>query len=122
MKTKISTPLAPQPVGTFSQGLKVNNTIYVCGQTPINVETGEIPQTIEEQTRQVMTNIKHVLEAANASLSDVVKVTTYLTDVNDFNRYNEVYKEFFNEPFPVRTTVAVELKDIPIEIDVIAEI
>ncbi len=122
MKTKITTPLAPQPVGTFSQGIKINNRIYVAGTTPVNVETGEIPESIEEQTRQTMKNIKHILEAANASLSDVVKVTTYLNDINDFDRYNEVYKEFFEEPFPIRTTVGVTLKGIPIEIDVIAEV
>ncbi|MCM3712996.1 Rid family detoxifying hydrolase [Alkalihalobacillus oceani] len=122
MKTNIFTSLAPQPVGAFSQGLKINNRIYVAGQTPVNVETGEIPESIEEQTRQVMENIKHILKAGNAMLSDVVKVTTYLNDINDFDRYNKVYKEFFEEPYPVRTTVGVALKDIPIEIDVIAEI
>ena len=67
-------------------------------------------------------NIKHVLAAAGAKLEDVVKINTYLTDLNDFDKYNEVYKEFFKDPLPVRTTCGVNLKGIPIEIDAIAEI
>lgn len=122
MKEKISTPLAPTPGGAFSQGLKVGNRIYVAGQTPVNAETGEIPETIEEQTRQVLKNIRHVLEAGGGSMSDVVKVTTFLTDLKDFDKYNNVYKEFFSEPLPVRITAGCELKGITIEIDAIAEI
>lgn len=95
MKQEIQTTLAPTPGGHFSQGLKVNNKIYVAGQTPINAETGEMPNTIEEQTRQALINIKHVLNAVDAKLDDVVKVNAYLTDLNDFDKYNKIYKEFF---------------------------
>ncbi|MEK5175438.1 RidA family protein [Heyndrickxia sp. FSL W8-0496] len=122
MKQVIKTDLAPIPGGHFSQGIKVNNRVYVAGQTPINAETGEMPATIEEQTRQALMNIKHVLAAAGAKLEDVIKINTYLTDLNDFDKYNEVYKEFFKDPLPVRTTCGVNLKGIPIEIDAIAEI
>lgn len=122
MKREIRTSLAPMPGGHFSQGLKVNNRIYVAGQPPINVETGKIPNTIEEQTRQVLINIEHVLAAADAKMEDVVKVTTHLTDLDDFDKYNEVYKEFFANPLPVRTTCGSNLKGIPLEIDVIAEL
>ncbi|GIN12715.1 endoribonuclease [Shouchella clausii] len=122
MKEEIKTALAPMPGGHFSQGIKVNNRIYVAGQVPINAETGKMPNTIEEQTRQALINIKHVLAAAGASLEHVVKVNTYLTDLDDFDKYNEVYKEFFKEPLPVRTTCGCQLKGIPIEIDAIAEL
>ncbi len=122
MKQEIKTALAPVPGGHFSQGLKVNNRIYVAGQPPINAETGEMPNTIEEQTRQALRNIEHVLAAAGAKLENVVKVNTYLTDLNDFDKYNEVYKEFFKDALPVRTTCGSKLKRIPIEIDAIAEL
>lgn len=122
MKQEIKTDLAPIPGGHFSQGIKVNNRVYVAGQPPIDAKTGTMPETIEDQTRQVLLNIKYVLEAAGATLEDVVKVTTHLTDLNVFDRYNEVYKEFFKEPLPVRTTCGSNLKGIPIEIDVIAEL
>jgi len=122
MKKAIKTSLAPTPGGPFSQGIKVGNRIYVAGQTPVNAETGKIPETVEEQTRQTLENIKHVLEAGGATMDDVVKVTTYLTDLNDFDAYNEVYKEFFQEPLPARVTIGCELKGIPLEIDAIAEL
>lgn len=67
-------------------------------------------------------NVKYVLEAAGARMSDVVKVTTHMTNLDDFDAYNKVYREFFDEPLPVRTTAGSQLKGIPIEIDVIAEI
>lgn len=122
MKEVIHTKLAPSPGGHFSQGIKVNNRVYVSGQTPVNPDTGEIPETIEEQTRQALTNIKYVLEAAGATLENVVKVNTYLTNLDEFTKYNEVYKEFFIGNLPVRTTIGCELKGIPLEIDVIAEL
>lgn len=123
MRKKIATSLAPSPSGPFSQGIKIGKRIYVSGQTPIDAKTGKIPETIEDQTRQVLINIKYVLEAAGASLSDVVKVTSYLTNVEeDFDGYNEAYKEFFEEPLPARTTSGTKLKGIPMEMDAIAEI
>ena len=122
MKLEIKTELAPKPGGHFAQGIKVNNRIYVAGQVPINAQTGEMPDTIEEQTRQSILNIKYVLNAAGAELDDVVKINTYLTNLDDFEKYNEVYKEFFKEPLPVRTTCGCKLKGIPIEIDAIAEL
>src|SRR5690625_7606544 len=86
MKKAIKTSLAPTPGGPFSQGIKVGNRIYVAGQTPVNAETGKIPETVEEQTRQTLENIKHVLEAGGATMDDVVKVTTYLTDLRSEER------------------------------------
>jgi len=122
MKQKITTTLAPTPGGPFSQAIRVGNRVYVAGQTPIDPKTGTMPESFEEQTRQVMRNIEQVLEAAGAKLSDVVKVTTYLTDLDNFDTYNKVYREFFQEPLPARSTIGCQLKGIPLEIDAIAEI
>ncbi|GAB6280873.1 MAG: Rid family detoxifying hydrolase [Thermovirga sp.] len=122
MKKEIRTDKAPQPIGPYSQGLVVGNMIYVAGQGPKNPETGKTPETIGEQTRQVMTNIKMILEAGGATMDNVVKSTEHLADLKDFQAFNEVYKEFFKPPVPVRTTVGSSLLDILVEIDVVAEI
>lgn len=123
MKKEIRTNLAPLPAGPYSQGLLVGNRIYVAGQAGFHAATGKISSSVAEQTCQVLNNIKSILEAAGASMDNVVKVTAHLSDMNDFAEYNNVYKDFFNEPFPVRTTVGSNLGDvIKVEIDVIAEI
>ena len=120
MKQVIQTSKAPAPVGPYSQGLRVGNQVFVAGQGPKNPETGIVSETIEDQTHQVLTNIKHILEAADASMSDVVKVTAHLADLKDFEKYNQVYQQYFTEPYPVRTTVGSQLQNILVEIDVIA--
>ncbi|MDO9514994.1 MAG: Rid family detoxifying hydrolase [Syntrophales bacterium] len=122
MKKEIRTDKAPQPIGPYSQGLVVGNMIFVAGQGPLNPETGKTPPTIGEQTRQVMTNIKNILEAGGATMDNVVKSTVHLADLKDFQAFNEVYREFFTAPYPVRTTVGSSLLGILVEIDVIAEI
>ncbi len=122
MKKEIRTKNAPMPAGPYSQGIIVGNRIYVAGQGPLNPATGKVPEGIEDQTRQVLKNIQAILEAGGAKLDDVVKVTAHLADLKYFTAFNEVYKTFFKEPFPVRTTVGSQLKDILVEIDVIAEI
>lgn len=121
MKKEVRTKLAPQPAGPYSQGLICGNRIYVAGQGPLNIETGKIPENVAEQTRQVLNNIKYILEEANASMDDVVKVTAHLSDLKYFEEFNKVYSEFFSQPFPVRTTVGSQLTNIHVEIDVIAE-
>ena len=122
MKQEIRTDRSPDPIGPYSQGLKVGNRIYVSGQGPLNHETGKTPETIEEQTRQVLTNIRNILEAGGATMEHVVKTTVHLADLKDFQAFNGVYKEFFKPPFPVRTTVGSALLGILVEIDVIAEV
>ena len=120
MKKEIRTDKAPQPIGPYSQGLIVGNMIFVAGQGPRNPETGKTPETIGEQTRQVMTNIKMILEAGGATMDNVVKSTVHLADLKDFQAFNEVYKEFFPEDQPARTTVGVQLPKIKVEIDCVA--
>jgi 2-iminobutanoate/2-iminopropanoate deaminase len=122
VKKEIRTNLAPLPGGHYSQALQVGNRIYVSGQVGIDVKTGEAPLSSEGQTRQALMNIKHILEAAGASMNDAVKVTAYLSNINYFKSFNKAYKEFFTEPYPVRTTVGGSLGGFKVEIDVIAEI
>jgi 2-iminobutanoate/2-iminopropanoate deaminase len=120
-KQEIRTEKAPAPGGSYSQGLRAGNFIFVAGQVPRDPRTGEIAgDTIEEQTRQVLENIKAILEAAGASMADVVKSTVHLSDQSLFPRYDAVYATYFPDPKPVRTTVGSQLKGILVEIDVIA--
>ena len=119
----VTTESAPKALGPYSQALKVNGFIYCSGQIPINPATGSIEaQTIEEQTRQVITNLKNVLEAAGASLSAVVKTTVFIKDMNDFAALNGVYAEMFGETKPARSCVEVARlpKDVKVEIEAVA--
>ncbi|MDQ0189062.1 hypothetical protein JI721_10610 [Alicyclobacillus cycloheptanicus] len=122
MKESVSTNQAPAPAGPYSQAIKTRNRIYVSGQRPVDVQTGEMPPDVSGQTRQVLENVKAVLEAAQATLDDVVKVNVYLANIEDFDAFNAVYREFFKEPYPARTTIGAALRKILVEIDVIAEI
>lgn len=123
MKQEIITTKAPAAAYAYSQAIKKGNRIYVAGTGPVNVETREIGETIEEQTKQVLKNIQVTLEEAGATMDDVVKVTVHLQNLKrDFIGFDTAYKECFNKPYPVRTTVGSELAGILVEIDVIAEI
>ena len=119
----ISTPLAPAALGPYSQAIKAGNTVYCSGQIPINPATGTIDAvTVEDQTRQAITNLKNVLEAAGGGLSNVVKTTVFISDMNDFAAVNGVYAELFGETKPARSCVEVSRlpKDVKIEIEAIA--
>ncbi len=122
MKKIIYTKKAPEPVGPYSQAVEINGTLYISGQIPVNPETGEIPATIEEQTRQVMENIKAILEEAGYGFDDVVKSTVLLTDMGNFKAMNAVYAEYYKENPPARAAFAV--RDLPlgvlVEIETIA--
>lgn len=122
MKKEIRTDKAPVPGGPYSQGLIAGGRIYVAGQTPVNPATGKIPEGVAAQTRQVLENIRAILEAGGGSMDAVVKTTAHLSDMKHFQEFNEVYKQFFKPPYPVRTTVASGLVGIYVEIDVIAEL
>lgn len=122
-KKEIKTNRSPQPIGPYSQALVVGNRIYVAGQGPRNPETGTTAEGIEEQTRQVMTNLKNILEAAGGTMGDVMKSTVHLANLEDFEAFNKVYASFFQPPYPVRTTVgSALLGGILVEIDVVAEL
>lgn len=122
MKEVILTDKAPLPGGPYSQGLKVGARVYVAGQRPVDAKTGLIPESFADQTRLVLANVRHVLEAGGASMNDVVKVSVYLADISLFAEFNEIYKTVFQEPYPVRTTISCSLRDILVEVDAIAEL
>ena len=121
---QISTPKAPAAIGPYSQAIQVGNLVYTSGQIPIDPATGAIVEGgIKEQTRQSLTNVKAILEEAGLSMGHVVKTTVFMADMNDFADMNSVYAEFFAEPFPARSAVAVKTlpKGALVEIEVVAE-
>lgn len=123
VKEVIYTEAAPKPIGPYSQAVKTGNMLFVSGQIPIDPKTGEVVKGgIKEQTRQVLENIKTVLEAAGYTLNDVTMAFVFLADMNMFPEYNEVYAQYFKEKPPARVTVqAARLpRDVLIEIAVIA--
>ena len=120
-KQQISTDSSAAPGGAYSQGLRAGDFIFVSGQVPRDPATGEIVgTTIEEQTTQVIENIKAILAAGGATLADVVKVNAHLTDLANFAAYNKVYATYFPDPKPTRTTVGSQLLGFLVEIDAIA--
>jgi 2-iminobutanoate/2-iminopropanoate deaminase len=121
MKEIICTERAPGAIGPYSQAVKSNGMLFLSGQLPINPETGIMPESISEQTRQSLLNAKAILDSSGASMSDVVKTTVFLNDMNDFSKMNEVYKEFFTENYPARSAVEVARlpKDALVEIEMI---
>ena len=120
-KTQISSSKGSPPGGPYSQAIRAGDFIFVAGQVSKDPATGKIVgETIEEQTRQTLENLKAILEAAGASMADVVKVSAHLTDLSLFDRYNSVYVQYFPEPRPARTTVGSQLLGFMVEIDAIA--
>ena len=123
MKKAISTTKAPSAIGPYSQAVQVGNFLYASGQIPINPATGNIVEGgIKEQTQQSLNNVKAILQEAGLTMDNVVKTTVFLADMNDFTDMNAVYGEYFSEPFPARSAVAV--KSLPkgalVEIEVVA--
>ena len=123
MKEFIRTQNAPQPLGPYSQGIKAGNMLFVSGQGSIDPKTGKmLGEDIETQTRQSMQNIKAVVEASGFSMSDLVKVSIYLKSATDFQKMNEIYKTYFSQNPPTRTTVQAGFVNptMLIEIDAVA--
>lgn len=119
----INTSKAPKAIGPYSQAIEANGLVITSGQLPIDPATGEFaPGGIKEQTRQSLTNAKAILEEAGISLANVMKTTVFLSDMDDFAAMNEVYAEFFNEPFPARSAIAVKTlpKNALVEVECIA--
>ena len=121
----ISTKKAPAAIGSYSQAIQVGNFVFTSGQIPIDPATGTFTEgDIKEQTRQSLTNVKAILEETGLSMSNVVKTTVFMADMNDFADMNAVYAEFFTEPYPARSAVAVKTlpKGALVEIEVVAEV
>ena len=123
MKQAISSPDAPKAIGPYSQAVRAGQLLFVSGQVPLDPATGQIVDgDIATQTRRVFVNLGAVLSAGGRSFADVVRTTVFLADMNDFAAVNEIYGQYFSEPYPARATVQVGRlpKDARVEIDVIA--
>ena len=123
MKKAISTVKAPAAIGPYSQAIQVGNLVYTSGQLPIDPATGNFPEGgIKEQTRQSLKNIQAILLEIGLTMASVVKTTVFMADMNDFADMNAVYAEFFAEPYPARSAVAVKTlpKGALVEIEVVA--
>jgi reactive intermediate/imine deaminase len=107
----IQTDNAPAAIGTYSQAIRHNDTVYVSGQIPLDPATGELVDGIDAQIVQVFDNLRAVAAAADSSLDNALKVTVFLTDLQHFARVNEVMQQYFNEPYPARA--AVEVAGLP---------
>jgi reactive intermediate/imine deaminase len=125
MKTIINTDNAPSAIGTYSQAVKVNNTVYLSGQIPLVPATMEIiSEDFAEQTQQVFKNLVAVCEAAGGDINDMVKVNIFLQDLANFSTVNEIMSQYFKQPYPARAAVQVARlpKDVAIEIDGVMEL
>ncbi|CCK78038.1 YjgF-like protein [Oleispira antarctica RB-8] len=124
-KTIINTDKAPQAIGTYSQAVKVNNTVYLSGQIPLVPETMEMVEgDIEAQIRRVFENLTAVCEAAGGSLQDIAKLNIFLTDLGNFATVNKVMAEYFEQPYPARAAIGVSQlpKNADVEMDGILEL
>ncbi len=122
-KETVLTSKAPKPIGPYSQAIRSDTLVFASGQAGLDPNTGELVQGgIEAETRQVLTNIKNVLEASDSGMAHVLKTTVFLIDMNDFPKMNAIYAEFFPKDPPARSTVAVAAlpKAARVEIEAIA--
>jgi reactive intermediate/imine deaminase len=123
-RTPISTPHAPQAIGTYSQAMRARNTVYLSGQIPLDPATGEmVVGDMEAQVRRVFENLKALAAAAGSDLDHAVRVTVYLTDLQHFALVNRVMAEYFSQPYPARAAIGVAAlpKGAAVEIDAILE-
>ena len=119
---KIQSPLAPPAIGPYSQAIRANGMIYCSGQIPLNTQAEVVGGDVTTQAHQVMQNLKAVLEEAGSSLSRVVMANCYLADLADFADFNQLYGQYFSEPYPARVTFQVARlpRDVRVEVAVIA--
>jgi 2-iminobutanoate/2-iminopropanoate deaminase len=121
--TSIPLPDLTPPAGAYSPGVRAGNLLFVSGQTPRDPATGQIVgSTVEEQTRVTLANLSRILVAGGAALPNVVSVTVYLADENDWGAFDKVYRTVFSPPFPTRAVVGASLRGILVEISAIAYI
>jgi len=120
-KTAVTSDKLPAPRGPYNHVVEVNGTVFTAGFGPQDPATGEVPDSVAEQTEQVISNVETALAEVGLGLADVAKATVHLQHLHrDFAEFNDVYRRRFPEPYPVRTTVGSELANILVEIDVVA--
>jgi reactive intermediate/imine deaminase len=124
-RTAVSTPKAPAAIGPYSQAVRAGDVLFVSGQIPLDPATGQVVEgDVRAQAERVFQNIAAILDAAGASMADVVRLGVFLTDLNDFATINELFAQQFTAPFPARATVQVSRlpRDVKVEIDAIASL
>lgn len=121
---EIKTNKAPAAIGPYSQAIAVGDMVFTSGQIPVNPETGEIPEGVKAQAEQAFTNLKNLLEASGSKLSNVIKTTVFIKNMEDFSAINEVYASYFEAPYPARSCVEVARlpKDVLLEVEAVAKI
>lgn len=122
MKKVISTDKAPAAIGPYSQAIEVNGMIYTSGVIPVDPKTGDIPDTVEAQAVQALSNMTNLLNEAGTSMEKVIKTTVFIKDMNDFAKINEIYARFLTGIYPARSCVEVARlpKDVLLEIEAVA--
>ena len=119
MRSSVVTSNAPQPAFSYSQGIVAGGFLFVSGQVPVDPATKAVPEAFADQVRRAMQNVAAIAEAAGARLADAVRVGVYLADLADFEEMDRVYREYFEEPLPARTTVGVALLGFGVEVDAV---
>ena len=122
MKKVISTDKAPAAIGPYSQAIEVNGMVYTSGVIPVDPASGQIPEGVEAQAKQAIGNLRNLLQAAGTDMDKVVKTVVFIKEMNDFGKINEIYADFFVEPFPARSCVEVARlpKDVLLEMEAVA--
>jgi reactive intermediate/imine deaminase len=119
VRKAVVTANAPKPAFSYSQGIIANGFLFVSGQVPVDPVTKAVPESFADQVRRAMGNVAAVAEAAGARLTDAVRVGVYLADLADFEEMDRVYREYFEEPLPARTTVGTALLGFAVEVDAV---
>lgn len=117
----IKTDKAPTPTSPYSQGFRAGNLIYTAGQVGIDPQSGELSENFSDQLNQTLKNVEGIVNAEGATMNDIIKTTVVLSDIKFFSELNEIYKTFFKEPYPARTTIGASLPGrIMVEIEAVA--
>jgi 2-iminobutanoate/2-iminopropanoate deaminase len=119
MKRIVSTKNAPAAIGPYSQAVIAGDYMFISGQIPLNPETGKVEsKTIQDQSKQVIKNLSAICEENNRDLSDIVKLTIYLIDLENFSEVNSVMEDFFQKPYPARATIEVSKLPLDVQIEI----
>ena len=119
MTKEVTSPAAPAPRGRYSQAIRAGDLVFISGQVPRDRDGRYTPASIGDETRRTLENLELIVDAAGGTLADVVKVTAYLSDADDFSEFDEAYAPFFPDAAPARTTITAGLREVKVEIDAI---